>query len=591
MDIFGVLLLIGGLALFLYGMTEMGDGLEKVSGSKLKSILERLTSNKYKGVLLGALVTAVIQSSSATSVMVVGLVNSGIMKLTQAVGVIMGANIGTTVTAWVLSLTGIQSDSIFINLLKPSSFAPILAVIGIAFIMFSNSERKKDIGKIFLGFTVLMVGMDLMSSAVAPLAEVPEFMSILLKFSNPFLGMLAGAVLTAIIQSSSASIGILQALSLTGAVNYGVAIPVIMGQNIGTCITAILSGIGANRNAKRAAAIHLYFNIIGTVLFMLVFYGINSFVNFDFLNNHINAAGIAVIHTIFNVLSTLVLLPFSEQLVKLATLTIKDDKEEEANEFQMLDVRFVETPGYAINLSKDMTDRMAELSKDVISKAIGLLSDYDSDSAKEVMALEDRIDNYEDKIGGYLLKVSSKDITKRDSNLLTLILHSLNDYERIADHGINIVESAKEMHEKGIMFSDDAGQDLEVIIRAVNDILDRTFDALVSLDSEKAKIVEPLEEVINSLQRKIKKRHIARLQDGTCTPELGFILSDITTSLERIADHCSNVAVYIIQLNNDGFDTHDYLEQLKHEDNEKFKEQYRITKKQYKLSKINSVPK
>lgn len=583
MDIFNVLSLIGGLALFLYGMTEMGNGLEKVSGSKLKSILERLTSSRIKGVLLGAGVTSVIQSSSATTVMVVGLVNSGIIKLSQAIGVIMGANIGTTITAWLLSLTGIQSNNIIVSLFKPSSFTPILAIVGIVFIMFSNSEKKKDIGRIFLGFTILMLGMGLMSDAVAPLSGMPGFRNTLLVFSNPILGMIAGAVLTAILQSSSASLGMLQALSLTGVVSYGVAIPIIMGQNIGTCITAILSGIGANKNAKRAAAVHLYFNIIGTVLFMVVFYGINTFINFEFLPVPINTVGIAVIHTSFNIASTFILLPFSGLLEKVAILTIRDGKEEEINEFQTLDNRFLETPGYAIKIASDMTNKMADLSRCGFIKAVGLLEEYDNKIAKEVREIENKVDRYEDEIGSYLLKLAGRQLTNKDSRLHTLTLHLIGEYERISDLSVNIMEGAQEMNDKGIHFSESAIEELRVLIRAVNDIVDNTLDAALTLDADKARKIEPLEDVIDSLNKELNNRHIRRLKYGLCTAELGFILADITTSLERISDHCSNVALYVIQLDTDNFDIHEYIDDLKHTNKGEFYKEYKLIKSQYKL--------
>lgn len=583
MDIFAVLSMIAGLALFLYGMNEMGNGLEKISGGKLKSILERLTSSKFKGVLLGAGVTCIIQSSSATTVMVVGLVNSGIMKLSQAIGIIMGANIGTTITSWLLSLTGIQSDNVFIKLLKPTSFTPILALIGIIFIMFSKNEKKKDIGTIFLGFTVLMFGMNIMSDAVAPLADVPEFRNIMLAFSNPILGMIAGAVLTAIIQSSSASVGMLQALSLTGLVSYGAAIPIIMGQNIGTCITAILSSIGANKNAKRAAAVHLYFNLVGTFIFMIVFYGINLVVNFDFLGDSINAAGIAVIHTSFNLAATFILLPFSGLLEKMAIITIKDDKDEEVDEFQILDERFLETPAYAINIAFDVTNKMAALAREGFTKAIGLLENYDSDIAKEVKEIENRVDRYEDEIGRYLLQISGKDLTVKDSRLHTIILHWIGEYERISDLSVNVMQAAKEMNDKGISFSDSAANELKVLVRAVDDIVKSSLDVALSLDASKARKIEPLEDVIDSINKELNNRHIARLKYGLCTSELGFIFADITTSLERISDHCSNVALYVIQLATDDFDIHDYIDELKHKNKDEFYKEYKMVKSQYKL--------
>lgn len=586
MNIFDVLLLIGGLALFLYGMTEMGGGLEKISGSKLKSILERLTSSKSKGVLLGTAVTGVIQSSSATTVMVVGLVNSGIMALSQAIPVVMGVNIGTTVTPWILSLTGIQSDNLIVNLFKPSSFAPILALIGVGFLLFSKNEKKKDLGTIFLDFAVLMLGMELMSDAVAPLANVPEFRNALVMFSNPVLGVVAGALVTALIQSSSASIGILQALALTGFVNYGVAIPVIMGQNIGTCITAILAGIGANKNAKRVSVVHLSFNVIGTVLFLTIFYGLNGIFNFSFLNEPISIVGIAVTHSASNIMSTLILLPFSEQFEKLSFLIIKNDEEEEFNEFQMLETRFLETPGYAIQQATSVTNKMAELARENYRKATSLLGNYDSEDAKEIREIENRVDKYEDEIGSYLLKVGSKGLTRNDSNMHTLLLHTIGEYERISDLSLNILGAIEEMEDKNITFSDCAMNELEVLIEAVNDILDLTVEVGASLDVEKAKEVEPLEEVIDYLNKELNKRHVKRLKNGRCTVELGFIFADITTSIERISDHCSNIAVYVIQLSMDELDIHEYLDELKHKENDEFYKNYKEVKKLYKLPQV-----
>ena len=475
MDIFGVLTMIGGLALFLYGMNIMGDGLGKVSGGRLEKILETLTSNPIKAVLLGAGVTAVIQSSSATTVMVVGFVNSGIMKLSQAIGIIMGANVGTTITSWLLSLSGIESGNIFVNMLKPSSFSPILALVGIIFILFTKSEKKHDIGNILLGFTILMFGMDTMSNAVKPLADVPEFTNILIRFSNPVLGLIAGAILTAVIQSSSASVGILQALCKTGAVTFGTAIPIIMGQNIGTCITAIISGIGANKNAKRAAIVHLYFNIIGTTLFMVVFYLLNVVLNFSFLDDSANAFNIAVIHSIFNVSATFVLLPFTKLLEKLATLTIRDDEEKEVqnNEFGLLDVRFLDTPSLAMEHCSDLTEKMADITKECVYRAIDLIDNYSNDEAAAIEELEERIDKYEDEIGSYLVLLSKKSITDKDSNTLSLLLHEIGDFERMSDHAVNIVQAAREMNSKKLEFSKKATKELAVFSRAVKDIVDR----------------------------------------------------------------------------------------------------------------------
>lgn len=576
MDIFSVLTMVGGLALFLYGMQVMGDGLAKVSGGKLERILENLTSNPIKAVLLGAGVTAVIQSSSATTVMVVGFVNSGIMKLNQAVGIIMGANIGTTVTSWILSLSGLQGDNVFVKLCKPSSFSPLLAVIGVIFLLFIKDEKKKDIGAIMVGFAVLMFGMETMSDAVKPLANVPEFTGILTAFSNPILGMIAGAVLTAIIQSSSASVGILQALCVTGAVSYGVAIPIIMGQNIGTCVTALLSSIGATKNAKRAAMVHLYFNIIGTVVFMVLFYTINAVVGFSFLGTATNAAGIAVIHSLFNVFATMLLLPFGKGLEKLACLTIRDDVqlaevEEERKELQLLDPRFLEKPAFAMEQSVHVANKMAEESKRTLFTAMDLLWNYTEDGAKKVGELEKLVDQYEDELGTYLVKLSRQNLSVHDSHTLSIVLHCIGDFERISDHAINIMEAAQEMHDKKLIFSPKAEDELKVFSRAVQDIVEKAYAVFRDQDEKLAQKVEPLEAVVDELNQEVKKRHIRRLREGKCTIELGFILSDITTSLERVADHCSNIAVCVTQVREDTYDTHGYLNNVKNEDSEIFR--------------------
>ena len=572
MDIFSVLTMVGGLALFLYGMQVMGDGLAKVSGGKLERILENLTSNPIKAVLLGAGVTAVIQSSSATTVMVVGFVNSGIMKLNQAVGIIMGANIGTTVTSWILSLSGLQGDNVFVKLCKPSSFSPLLAVIGVIFLLFIKDEKKKDIGAIMVGFAVLMFGMETMSDAVKPLANVPEFTGIL----TAVLGMIAGAVLTAIIQSSSASVGILQALCVTGAVSYGVAIPIIMGQNIGTCVTALLSSIGATKNAKRAAMVHLYFNIIGTVVFMVIFYTVNAVVGFSFLGTATNAAGIAVIHSLFNVFATMLLLPFGKGLEKLACLTIRDDVqtaevEEERKELQLLDSRFLEKPAFAMEQSVHVANKMAEESKRTIFTAMDLLWNYTEDGAKKVGELENLVDQYEDELGTYLVKLSRQNLSVHDSHTLSIVLHCIGDFERISDHAINIMEAAQEMHDKKLIFSPKAEEELKVFSRAVQDIVEKAYAVFRDQDEKLAQKVEPLEAVVDELNQEVKKRHIRRLREGKCTIELGFILSDITTSLERVADHCSNIAVCVTQVREDTYDTHGYLNSVKNEDSEIFR--------------------
>ena len=592
MDIFGILTMIGGLALFLYGMDIMGEGLSKASGGKLERILEKLTSNPIKAVLLGAGVTAVIQSSSATTVMVVGFVNSGIMKLSQAVGIIMGANIGTTATSWLLSLTGIQSGNVFVRLLNPSSFSPVLAVIGVIFIMFSKREKLHDIGKIMVGFAILMTGMSTMSDAVKPLAQVKEFTNILTMFSNPVLGMLAGAVLTAVIQSSSASVGILQALCATGSITFATALPVIMGQNIGTCVTALLSGIGASRNAKRAALVHLYFNIIGTVLFMCVFYTINVFNPFAFLSEGANPAGIAVIHSIFNITATIVLLPFSKGLEKLAYLTVKEEDSEKQieadNEFALLDERFLDKPSLALQHSFKATKNMADISKKCLFTSLELLDKYDEEKVQLVSNLEDKVDKYEDILGTYLLKISSKNLSEKDSEDLTMLLHTIGNFERISDHACNITQAARQMYEKKLEFSDKAKEELDVFRAALTDIVDIAFECFTKKDDNLAKNVEPLEEVIDDLNMELKARHVRRLREGRCTLDLGFVLSDITTNFERVADHCSNIAVCLIQIKNDGFDTHGYMDTVKREDNEQFKSKFSMYKKQFKLPESRS---
>lgn len=567
MDFFGILSLFGGLALFLYGMQVMGDGLAKVSGGKLEQILENLTSNKIKAVLLGMGVTAVIQSSSATTVMVVGFVNSGIMKLAQAVGVIMGANIGTTVTSWILSLAGIESENFFIQLLKPTSFAPILALIGVVFLLFCKNAKKKDIGTILIGFAILMFGMEAMSSAVEPLADVPEFTGILTAFSNPVFGVIAGTVLTAVIQSSSASVGILQALCMTGAVPYASALPIIMGQNIGTCVTALLSAIGAKKNAKRAAMMHLYFNLIGTLVFLCAFYLVHSIVGFSFMEEAATPVGIAVMHSAFNITATICWLPFSNLLVKLACLTIKDKKEEtvsaEDREFMILESRFLEKPAFAMEQGRSAARHMAEESRNALNTALSLLDDYREEKAETVEVIEGKVDRYEDELGTYLVKLSHKDLTERDSHSLSIMLHCIGDFERISDHAVNIMESARELYKKKLHFSEKAMKELKVVMRAVEDIVNMSYTVFTEQNVKMADGIEPLEEVVDELSQELKRRHVKRLREGSCTIEMGFILSDITTSLERIADHCSNIGVCVTQVREDLYDTHSHLDVLK----------------------------
>jgi len=588
MTFFDVLSMVGGLALFLYGMHIMGEGLSKASGGRLESFLEKLTSNRIKAVLVGAGVTALIQSSSATTVMVVGFVNSGIMKLGQAVGIIMGANIGTTATSWLLSLASIEGSSFLVQILKPANFSPILAVIGVCLIMFSKNEKKKDVALILVGFAILMTGMDGMSAAVKPLKDVPEFTSILTMFSNPILGLLAGAVLTAIIQSSSASVGILQALCATGAIGFSTALPIIMGQNIGTCVTAMISSVGGSKNARRTALVHLYFNLIGTVIFMLGFYAINAVVRFPFMNESIDAAGIATIHTVFNVVATCILLPFGNVLEKLAYKSVPEDKvvhevSELEKNLSMLDVRFLDTPGYAISRAKAVTVKMAETVHRSMKLAMGLLENYDEALALQVVRLEDEVDKYEDEIGSYLLKISSKDLSEKESHEVNIMLHSINDFERLADHALNIKESAEERFTKGMAFSENASAEFTVFANAIHEIVDLTIDMFVQDDVIKAMRVEPLEEVIDELSVEMKSRHISRLRMGKCTVELGFILSDLTTNFERVADHCSNIAIYLLQEDTDDFETHELIDHIKQSGGIDFEGMKKACREKYRL--------
>ena len=573
MDIFGVLSMLGGLALFLYGMNTMGEGLTKVSGGKLERILEKLTSSPIRAVCLGALVTAVIQSSSATTVMVVGFVNSGIMKLSQAIGIIMGANIGTTITSWILSLSGIESDNFWMQFLKPSNFSPVLAVIGIIFIMFINNQKKKDIGMILVGFAILMFGMETMSGAVAPLADVPEFTDILTMFNNPVFGVLAGALLTAVIQSSSASVGILQALSVTGAFTYGSVIPIILGQNIGTCVTAMISAIGANRGAKRTAFVHLYFNIIGTLLFLTVFYIGNAIFRFEFVGETVGIAGIALIHSIFNVFTTVVLFPFIHGLEKLAYLTIPEsDEEKSAKEdvFAILDERFVSSPAFAIEQCKTLVNQMAEITKNSFIEAMECIKEPSDQKFAEVIAKENRVDVYDDKISAYLTKLNSGDLSYTDSLRVTSLLHCLTDFERISDHAVNVVECVQQMQKEDAKFSKKAEEEMNIYSKAVRDILERTTGAFINTDIPLARSVEPLEEVIDGLNKTVKKHHMKRLRKGKCTIGLGLVLSDLAMNYERVADHCSNIAVYMMQLNDTGLEEHSFTEQMDEKESAEF---------------------
>lgn len=581
MDIFGVLSLIGGIALFLFGMNYMGSGLEKLAGGKLECILESMTSNKLKGVFFGMIVTAVIQSSAATTVMVVGFVNSGIMKLTQAVGIIMGANIGTTITAWILSLQGIEGNSVLIQLLKPESFSPIIAIIGVGIIMFAKGGKKKDVASIMIGFAVLMFGMSTMVDAVEPLADVPEFTNLLLLFTNPVLGVLAGAVLTAAIQSSSASVGILQAVSMTGSLTFGTTIPIILGTNIGTCVTTLISSIGAKKNAKRAAFIHLYFNIIGTVLFLITFYALHAVVHFSFYDDTVNNVNVAIVHTLFNVVTTAVLLPASNLLCKLAEVTVKEKVEEE--EITHLDERFLSVPSFAIEQCKKEASRMAEIASAAMVKSLRIVDHYNADTAAQIRADEEKVDIFEDRLGSYLVKLGSKNLSDHDSHEVSKLLHNIGDLERISDHAVNIVEAAEELSDKGIRFTDSAKREIRILMAALEEVLNITTEAFKTENSRMAAEVEPLEEVIDNLKDEIRARHIERVQSGSCTIEHGFVFSDLLTNFERVSDHCSNIAVCIIRIKDSNLDAHEYLNNVKSDESSIYNTHYEMYKNKYAL--------
>ena len=582
-DIFDALALIGGLCLFLFGMNVMGDGLERRAGNSLKSLLGKLTDNKFKGFLTGMGVTAVIQSSSATTVMVVGFVNSKVMTLKQSIGIIMGANIGTTVTSWLLSLGGISSDNIIMKLLKPMSFTPILALIGIAFTMFSKSSKKKDIGTILLGFATLMFGMDAMSDAVKGLASVPEFQNLFLAFTNPILGVLVGALVTAIIQSSSASVGILQALSVTGAVSYSAAIPIIMGQNIGTCVTAMLSSFGASKNAKRASVIHLMFNVIGTVIWLTVFWIVSAIFKPMILDESASYLGIAICHSIFNVLCTVILLPASSLLEKLAYKIVPEGKAPE--KVVELDERLLATPPIAVEQSSHLASKMAIEAFEGFRLAIQSITDYTPEIAERIRRIEDNTDHYEDILGTYLTKLSNHQVSDEDSALITKLLKAIGDFERISDHAVNVLESVEELREKGIEFSLSAREEFATLCAATTEILSLTERAYLNNDLVMAYEVEPLEDVIDNLKTLLRNNHIVRLRDGSCTVETGFIWSDLITNFERVSDHCSNVAVGIIDISEHTMNAHEVIKHLK-VGNARYSEKYEAYSEKYPVAKL-----
>lgn len=580
MDLFQALNLIGGLSLFLFGMSVMGQALERRAGGSLRTLLEKMTSNKFAGLLTGLVVTAVIQSSSATTVMVVGFVNSGLMTLRQAIHMIMGANIGTTVTAWILSLAGISSGNFFIRLLKPSSFTPILALIGIVKYMFSKDDRKKDTGLILLGFATLMYGMESMSAAVAGLGQVPAFRQLFVMFQNPVLGVLAGAALTAVIQSSSASVGILQALAATGQVTYGAAVPIIMGQNIGTCITAMLSGIGANKNAKRAALVHLSFNVIGTAVWLSVFCLVKWLLAPGLLNESASLMGIAVAHSLFNLLCTVLMLPLSNLLERLVCVLVPDGKQPEAA--SELDERLLATPPVALERCRKVAAQMADCSVNALEQGIAALTAYTPELARQVRTAEDQSDHFEDLLGTYLVKLSTRRISAADSNEAARLLKIIGDFERIADHGVNLVQSAEELRSKKMNFSPSAMAELTVLTRAVEEILGLSLDAFLKDDYNAAGLVEPLEQVIDGLKEQLRTSHILRLQKEECSIEAGFVWADLLTDLERVSDHCSNIAGCIMDMHQGKLNLHESLRAMK-EDRAQFDERCRMYRQKYAL--------
>lgn len=581
MTIFNILTLIGGLALFLLGMNTMGSSLEKISGGKLEGILEKMTNTRIKGVLLGMVVTAIIQSSGAVTVMVVGFVNSGIMELSQVIGIVMGAHVGTTVTAWILSLAGIEGTNVFLSLLKPSSFAPILAFVGIILVMFFKNEKKKTVGSILLGFGTLMIGMTTMSDAMAVLKEIPEFTSMLTKFSNPLLGVAAGAILTAAIQSSSASVGILQALSTTGAITVGAAFPIILGQNIGSCVPVLLSSIGTNKNAKRTAGVYLTFSVIGVIVAMALFYGADALFGLPFIQNTVSPIGIAVIHTLFNVFATIILFPFGKQLEKLMCLIIKDKAEDKksqksgkSTETALVDERFIITPSYALDKTKEKCDEMAVLAQKNILLCLDFIKMYNKSKDEKIKTNEKLIDNFEDELETYLVRISTMNLSVDDSMRLSKLSHAIGNFERIGDYGVNILKTKRKMHKDKIHFSDDANRELDIMARAVKEIVENSTTAFINDDIELARTIEPLEQVINNLKAELRAKHSKRMEEGECSVENGMLFFDIVNSFERIADHCSNLAVCIIELSQGSYQTHSYLKGVKTADNKTFMENF-----------------
>lgn len=586
MDIFSLFTLCGGLAFFLYGITIMSSGLEKIAGGRLERILKKMTSNPLKSLVFGAGVTAAIQSSSAVTVMLVGLVNSGIMKLSQAIGVIMGSNIGTTITAWILSLSGIESSNFFVRLLKPESFSPIMALVGIIFIMASKSNRRKSVGAVLVGFAILMFGMEVMTDAMAPLADMPQFTHILTAFTNPILGVIVGTIVTAVIQSSAASIGILQALSMVGGMTYAMAIPIIMGQNIGTCVSAMLSSIGVNTNAKRVAAVHVLFNVIGVIVCLSVFeFGYILF-HFKFATNNISPFGIAIVHSIFNIVTTILLFPFTKLLEKMAMRLVPDKKQSSKN--VLLDERLLLAPTFAIAECYRQTIKMAELVEYNFINSTKMLKSFHAKKADQIRGNEIKIDTYEDKLDAFLLKLSNKELTEEDSNRISQLLLVIGDYERIGDHAAYILKIAETMKNDDKRLSTDAVEELKVIVKAVSEIFAMTLEAFRTDNITLAQEVEPLEAVIKKIIRKVKNRHIQRLKDGNCTAELSFMFSDLLNDFRRVAAHCGNIATSVMQLQDTSLDKHEYNHRNKGEDIQ-FVSRYEDYKSRYSVSKKNSV--
>ena len=561
MNIFSLFTLCGGLAFFLYGMTVMSKSLEKMAGGRLERLLKRMTSTPIKSLLLGAGITIAIQSSSAMTVMLVGLVNSGVMELGQTIGVIMGSNIGTTLTAWLLSLTGIESESFFVNFLKPKNFSPLLALAGILLIMGSKKQRRRDVGRVMMGFSILMYGMELMSGAVAPLADMPEFTDLMTAFTNPLLGVLVGAAFTGIIQSSAASVGILQALAMTGSVTYGMAIPIIMGQNIGTCVTALISSIGVSRNAKRVSVIHISFNLIGTTVGLIILCGGNALFGFPFLSNSVNAVGIALCHTIFNVCTTVLLLPFTRQLEWLAKKAIST--EDKPSDFAFLDPRLLRTPGVAASECASMVNQMGALAQTSMDLVLTQFLQYTDAREEEILSNEDKLDIYEDHLGSYLVQISQHGTSADDMHTISRLLHAIGDFERIGDHVLNLQESAKELRDKQLRFSPTAQKEVEVLTRLLRDLMTAALDCFRKDDPVAAQLVEPLEETMDCLTEEVRNRHIHRLQNGQCTIQLGFVLNDLLNNFERIGDHCSNIAVSVIEEQDSQMASHAYLHDMK----------------------------